>query len=246
MAGVAITRRVGAGPATRLAVAGATQSAAVVGVAGLAPATGRRPAIAASKRALDILVAGSLLVLSAPLFLLLALVVCCDGGPALFRQRRITTGGRVFEMTKFRSMAVDAEERLRADPELHAAYIANGFKLTADQDPRFARWGRFLRSSSLDELPQLFSVLRGDMSMVGPRPIVEPELVEYTRRGGHQVHLSTRPGLTGLWQVSGRSALSYDHRVSLDVDYMRRASLGMDLKILAKTVLVVVQRVGAH
>jgi lipopolysaccharide/colanic/teichoic acid biosynthesis glycosyltransferase len=202
--------------------------------------------ITTGKRAMDIVVATALLVLTAPLFLLIALIVRRDGGPILFSQRRVGTGGRIFEVQKFRSMAVDAEERLLADPDLHARYIANGFKLPADEDPRITRWGRFLRASSLDELPQLVSVLRGDMTMVGPRPIVEPELVEYRSRDAEDAYLSARPGLTGLWQVNGRSLVDYDQRVELDLRYLAERTVLCDLRILAKTVVVVLGRAGAY
>ncbi len=205
-----------------------------------------RPGIPAWKRGLDIVVSAGLIVAAFPLFLLVAAVVRIEGGPVLFTQRRLGQGGRIIHVRKFRSMAPDAEERLRSDPELFDRYVANGFKLPSDEDPRLSRWGRFLRSSSLDELPQLLSVLRGDMSMVGPRPIVEPELVEYSSRGAHDAFLAARPGLTGLWQVSGRSKLSYDQRVELDLRYLASQNLLMDLKIVAKTAVVVVRRVGAH
>jgi lipopolysaccharide/colanic/teichoic acid biosynthesis glycosyltransferase len=199
-----------------------------------------------SKRALDVVAAAGLLLLSLPLMAVVALAVRIDGSPVLFRQRRVGAGGRPIVIRKFRSMTADAEERLREDPDLHRRYIANGFKLPADEDPRLTRWGRFLRSSSLDEMPQILSVLRGDMSMVGPRPVVEPELEEYAVRGALDTYLGTRPGLTGLWQVSGRSALGYSERVALDVAYGAQRSLRLDVAILARTVLVVLRRHGAH
>lgn len=202
--------------------------------------------IPAWKRGLDVVVSLGLIVVAFPLFWLVALVVRIEGGPVFFTQRRLGQGGRIIHVRKFRSMAPDAEDRLRSDPELFDRYVANGFKLPSDEDPRLSRWGRFLRSSSLDELPQLVSVLKGDMSMVGPRPIIEPELIEYTSRGAHDAFLAARPGLTGLWQVSGRSSLSYDQRVELDLRYLARQNLLTDLKIVAKTALVVVRRVGAH
>lgn len=206
----------------------------------------RVAALPAWKRSLDIVVSAALIVLAFPLFCLVALIVRCEGGPVFFTQRRLGQGGRTIRVRKFRSMAPDAEDRLRSDPELFDRYVANGFKLPSDEDPRLSRWGRFLRSSSLDELPQLISVLRGDMSMVGPRPIIEPELVEYTTRGAGDAFLAARPGLTGLWQVSGRSSLSYDQRVELDLRYLERPSLLTDLGIVARTVVVVLRRSGAH
>ena len=198
------------------------------------------------KRTLDIVVSLGLIVVAFPLFCVVALIVRLEGHPVLFTQRRLGQGGRIIHVRKFRSMAPDAEDRLRSDPEMFDRYVANGFKLPSDEDPRLSRWGRFLRSSSLDELPQLVSVLRGDMSMVGPRPIVEPELIEYSSRGAHDAFLAARPGLTGLWQVSGRSSLSYDQRVELDLRYLAHPNLFTDLKIVAKTAVVVVGRVGAH
>jgi exopolysaccharide production protein ExoY len=205
-----------------------------------------RPAIPVWKRGLDIVVSAGLILVAFPLFCLVALIVRIEGGPVFFTQRRLGQGGRIIHVRKFRSMAPDAEDRLRSDPDLFDRYVANGFKLPSEDDPRLSRWGRFLRSSSLDELPQLVSVLRGEMSMVGPRPIVEPELIEYTSRGAHDEFLAARPGLTGLWQVSGRSSLSYDQRVDLDLRYLADQSLLTDLKIVARTARVVVGRVGAH
>jgi exopolysaccharide production protein ExoY len=215
-------------------------------VPGRARSTDVSSSIPVWKRTLDIVVSLGLIVVSFPFFWLVALIVRIEGGPVFFTQRRLGQGGRIIHVRKFRSMAPDAEERLRSDPELFDRYVANGFKLPSDEDPRLSRWGRFLRSSSLDELPQLLSVLRGDMSMVGPRPIVEPELIEYTSRGAHDAFLAARPGLTGLWQVSGRSSLSYDQRVELDLEYLAHPSLLADLKIVARTAGVVVRRVGAH
>jgi exopolysaccharide production protein ExoY len=210
----------------------------------------RHPVVVApfprSKRALDVVAATGLLVLALPLMVGVAVAVRVDGSPVLFRQRRVGAGGRPIVVRKFRSMTADAEARLEADPVLYGRYVANGFKLPAEEDPRLTRWGRFLRSSSLDEMPQILSVLRGDMSMVGPRPVVEPELEEYATRGALDTYLGTRPGLTGLWQVSGRSALGYDERVALDITYARERSIRLDLSILARTVLVVLRRHGAH
>ncbi|HYI61146.1 MAG TPA: sugar transferase [Acidimicrobiales bacterium] len=238
------TAEVISSPSTDPASARSEGDPARPGAGSLAPGSAR--AVTATKRALDVVVASVLLVATAPVVLVLFILVRLDGGPAFFKQRRVGQGGRVIEISKFRSMAVDAETRLHADPELYAKYLVNGFKLPADEDPRLSQWGRFLRSSSLDELPQLISVLKGDMSMVGPRPIVEAELVEYASRQAQEAYLSARPGLTGLWQVSGRSSLNYQQRVELDLAYLARPSVGADLWILVKTALVVLRRVGAH
>jgi lipopolysaccharide/colanic/teichoic acid biosynthesis glycosyltransferase len=198
------------------------------------------------KRSLDVVLATTLLLLALPVLAVLAVLVKLDGGPALFCQRRVGRRGGLFGMYKLRSMAPCAEERLRANPELYERYVSNGFKLPADEDPRITRLGRFLRASSLDELPQLINVVRGDMSLVGPRPIVAPELVEYQTRGAEAAYLSARPGLTGLWQVSGRSLVGYDERVQMDAQYLREANLRTDLSILVRTVGAVIRRHGAH
>lgn len=199
-----------------------------------------------AKRAFDVLTSALLLVCALPVALVIAIVVALQGGPVFFQQERIGTGGRSIWITKFRTMAVDAESLLRADHHLYARYVANGFKLPANDDPRITRFGRFLRASSLDELPQLWCVLRGQMAMVGPRPVVPPELSEYRSRGAEEAYLCARPGLTGLWQVSGRSNLGYDQRIALDLEYLKDPSVLSDLQILVRSVPAVVRRVGAH
>lgn len=201
---------------------------------------------AAAKRTLDIVGATAMLLLALPVLVVVAVLVRLDGGPVLFRQHRLGRGGFSFPILKFRSMAADAEARLRSDPALYERYVENGFKLPADEDPRITRLGRFLRASSLDELPQLINVLRGHMSLVGPRPIVSDELVEYTVRGAEEVYLANRPGLTGLWQASGRSLVGYDQRVQMDVSYARTVGIRTDLSIMVRTVGAVLRRHGAH
>ena len=197
------------------------------------------------KATFDQIAAIMLLVLLAPLLLVLATLIRADGGPAFYRHRRIGAGGRIFDCIKFRSMVVDAEGTLRrllaADPAA-AAEWAETQKLR--DDPRITRIGRFLRASSLDELPQLFNVLRGEMSLVGPRPIVRAEVARYGRDIEH--YYAAKPGLTGLWQVSGRSDMSYTRRVQLDVWYVRNWSLWHDIAILFKTVPAVFLQRGAH
>ncbi|RMD88924.1 MAG: sugar transferase [Alphaproteobacteria bacterium] len=195
------------------------------------------------KRRLDI--AGVLLMapLALPLIAVLWLLVRLDGGPGFFGHWRVGRDGRAFRCWKLRSMVPDAEARLEAllasDPLLRAEWRA-GFKLT--RDPRVTRLGRFLRKTSLDELPQLWNVLRGEMSLVGPRPVPRAELAAY---GGYAwAYLECRPGLTGLWQVSGRNDTSYEERIRLDVSYLARAGLGTDLAILARTPLAVIGCTG--
>src|SRR5690606_9616350 len=164
--------------------------------------------------------------------------------PAVFRQERIGLGGRTFAMYKFRTMRADAEEQLHADPELWARYVANDYKLPAEMDARITPVGRFLRRSSLDELPQLLNVLAGSMSLVGPRPVVPGEIAKYGDRA--EAYLSVRPGLTGAWQVNGRSTVDYPDRVALDVEYVRTWNLWRDVTILARTPRAVISARGAH
>ena len=199
-----------------------------------------------AKRTLDIIGAGLGLVLLAPFFLVVALLVRADGGPAFFAHQRVGRGGRLFGCLKFRSMVIDSQARLEAllasNPAARAEWEATR-KLK--NDPRITPIGRFLRSTSLDELPQLINVLRGDMSLVGPRPVQEAEIDRYY--GASAAHyMAVRPGITGLWQVSGRSETSYESRVALDVAYVSRPSLLADLSILLRTPVAVLSRRGAH
>lgn len=180
-----------------------------------------------------------------PLLVTIAVMVRLqDGGPALFRQARIGRNGVPFHCLKFRSMATDADVRLQAllaaDPAARLEW-ASQHKLK--DDPRITPLGGFLRKSSLDELPQLFNVLFGDMNLVGPRPVVQAEAVRYGRR--FQEYCAVRPGITGLWQVSGRSDTTYRRRVAMDVLYSRRKSPGLDARILIATVPAVLMRKGS-
>ncbi len=163
-----------------------------------------------------------------------------DGGPVFYRRRVVGPRGE-FDAFKLRTMRVDAEEMMERDPRLAAEFRKN-FKLK--NDPRVTRVGRYLRKWSLDELPQLFNVLSGQMSLVGPRMITEPELEKYGPK--QDIFLTIKPGLTGYWQVSGRQDVSYDERVNMDVFYLQNWSLGLDCKILAKTLWKVLKREGAY
>jgi lipopolysaccharide/colanic/teichoic acid biosynthesis glycosyltransferase len=209
--------------------------------AGLAEAL--RPA---AKRAMDIAGAATLLLLCLPVFLALAALVRMDGGGAFYAHPRVGRGGRLFGCVKFRSMVVDSDRRLaellERDPSARAEWEATR-KLR--QDPRVTWVGRFLRATSLDELPQLINVLKGEMSLVGPRPVIMAELTTYYgAAAGH--YLAVRPGLTGPWQVSGRSDTTYAQRVALDVGYVTQPSLWNDVKILLRTPLAVIARRGAY
>jgi lipopolysaccharide/colanic/teichoic acid biosynthesis glycosyltransferase len=198
------------------------------------------------KRGLDILGAGLALALLLPVFLVIAVAVRADGGPAFYAHQRIGRGGRVFGCLKFRSMVTDSAERLAEalarDPALRLEWEATR-KLR--HDPRVTWMGRILRATSLDELPQLINVLRGEMSLVGPRPVLASELAAYYGSATRH-YLAVRPGITGLWQVSGRSETSYAQRVALDVAYVTRPSLLADIRILLRTPAAVLLRRGAY
>ena len=177
-----------------------------------------------------------------PLFAVLAALVKLSGpGPVLHRRRVLGQGGREFDAFKFRTMVVDADAILAADATLQSAFAVN-HKL--HDDPRITTVGRFLRRYSLDELPQLFNVLVGDMWLIGPRMITAPELEKYGDRGPKL--LSMKPGLSGLWQVSGRQNTSYERRVELDMHYIDHWSPGVDLGILFRTIKTVVRAEGAY
>jgi len=198
------------------------------------------------KRGTDIFVSWPSLFLIAPLLLILIIVnaIITKGHP-IFGQTRVGRNGRAIRVYKLRSMAIDAEDRLHNDPDLYARYLANGHKLPEGEDPRITRFGRFLRKSSLDELPQLWCVATGSMSMVGPRPVL-PEELESLYRTRQDCYLRSKPGLTGLWQVSGRSTVTGDDRVDLDCDYVRNWSFFSDLSVLLRTVPAVVFGHGSH
>jgi len=217
----------------------ALQKSAVVSPG--AGAQTRRRWSQAAKRVLDLFGSLMLLVLFSPVLAIVALLVFfSDGLPIIFRRRCVGPRGE-FDAFKFRTMRRDADHILRRDAELREAFQKN-FKLKAD--PRVTRLGAVLRKISLDELPQLFNVLRGDMSLVGPRMITAPELAKY---GEHQeLLLTARPGITGYWQVHGRQEVSYDERVRMDVEYLRHWSLSMDLKLLYLTPARVIRGRGAY
>jgi exopolysaccharide production protein ExoY len=197
-------------------------------------------------RLLDVALALAVLIFTLPLTVTIAfLIKIADGGPAMFAQHRMGKNGATFRCWKFRSMVVDAEARLQ---DLLATDEAARREWEADQklrrDPRITRIGAFLRKSSLDELPQLLNVLLGDMSVVGPRPIVEAEIIRYGR--SFRSYCAVRPGITGLWQVSGRNDVSYDRRVALDRLYARSKTVGLDIAILFKTIPAVLMRSGSY
>lgn len=195
------------------------------------------------KRIFDISISLLILPVFLPVILILAVLVGLDGGNPIFSHQRVGRGGRRFSCLKIRTMATDADRRLAeilATDPLAAEEWAQSHKLL--NDPRITPIGRFLRKTSLDELPQLWNVIRGDMSLVGPRPVVPGELDRY---GVHvRSYLGTRPGVTGAWQASGRNNVSYDERVQLDVNYVRDIRLLLDVSIILRTVRAVLGSTG--
>ena len=203
------------------------------------------PALSRTKRGVDLAVVAVSSPLWLPLGAVIALVVLVTSrGSVLFGQERVGLGGTRFKMFKFRTMHREAEQLLQQDPELWDDYVTNGFKLPAALDRRVTKVGRFLRRSSLDELPQILNVLNGTMTLVGPRPVVPAEIENYADR--RAIYLSVRPGITGAWQVNGRSNIDYPERVDIDEEYVRTWSLGNDLRILARTPLAVLTARGAY
>jgi lipopolysaccharide/colanic/teichoic acid biosynthesis glycosyltransferase len=191
---------------------------------------------AAWKRSLDLVVGGAALIILSPVMAVLAILIRLDTpGPAIFKQQRVGLGGTMFSMWKFRSMFVDNDDETHRDAAaawFAAASVAPSYKV--ENDPRITRTGRFLRRFSLDELPQLFNVMRGDMSLVGPRPAIEYELILYER--WYFDRFRVPPGMTGLWQVSGRDRTSAPAMMKLDVEYANHSSLATDLGILLRTI----------
>jgi exopolysaccharide biosynthesis polyprenyl glycosylphosphotransferase len=200
----------------------------------------------ALKRIADVAIALIILVGLGPIMAFIALLIkITSPGPALFTQKRLGKAGKPFKIFKFRSMRTDAEDLLKHDGELRRKYLENNYKVPATEDVRVTRLGRLLRKTSIDELPQLFNVLRGEMSLVGPRPILPEELEKYGEYSS--LLLMVKPGMTGSWQVSGRSRIAeYSDRVKLDMEYVRDQSITADLGILIRTVGAVTRMDGAH
>jgi lipopolysaccharide/colanic/teichoic acid biosynthesis glycosyltransferase len=204
-----------------------------------------RSSFKAVSRAIDVVGAAFLLAVLSPLILLVhALVVLTSSGPVFFRQMRVGVGGKLFEVIKFRTMVDGTHLEVMANSQLRAAYEQNDFKLSPD-DPRITRVGGFLRRTSLDELPQLVNILRGEMSLVGVRSLLANELALRSRRD-QDLYALRRPGLTGLWQVEGRSAVGEVERLELDRGYLEDWSVLTDLRILSRTPRAVIGGSGAH
>lgn len=198
-----------------------------------------------AKRTLDICVSLVSMVLLSPIFAIIALIILKDKTTSkiIYSQERVGLHGRRFKIYKFQSMVDNADTILKKDNELYHKFVSNGYKLPTDEDPRITRIGAFLRKTSLDELPQFWNTLNGSMSIIGPRPVVEEELVEY----GNQVDkfLSAKPGIFGLWQASGRSNIEYPERAELELSYIDRANLRLDFYIMFRTIIAIFKRDGA-
>ncbi len=200
----------------------------------------------AAKRLFDLLISSATSVVVLPLMVIIALAIRLDSpGPVFFSHRRVGRAGKEFSCHKFRTMVANAqeslEEILRCNPEFREEWEQN-FKLK--EDPRITRVGRFLRKTSLDELPQLFNVLKGDMSLVGPRPIIQKEVAHFENSASY--YFMVRPGIAGLWQVSGRNDINYPERVRLESWYVRNWSLWLDITLLIRTVGAVLTKRGAY
>ena len=181
-----------------------------------------------------------------PIFVCISiLILFFDGFPIFFSQNRIGINGVEFKCLKFRSMKKNAEEILKNDKNLMKIYLDNGYKIPEEYETRYTKIGLFLRKTSLDELPQLFNVIIGQMNLVGPRPIVPKEL-EFYKEEKKDLFLSIKPGITGSWQVSGRSEIDYPERVDFELEYIRNRSFVLDVHIFLKTLIVVLKRNGAH
>jgi undecaprenyl-phosphate galactose phosphotransferase len=203
---------------------------------------GAGPGYELAKRVLDLVAASVLIAAALPVMAVLAVwIKRTSPGPVIFRHTRLGRHGRPFPCYKFRTMVADAEDQLRTRDDLRQRFEAN-FKLK--DDPRLTPIGGFLRRASLDELPQLFNVVRGELSLVGPRPIVANERTKYGASA--EALLSVKPGLGGMWQVYGRSDTTYEQRVAMDMAYVAGRSLGLDLKLLVLTAYVVVRGRGAY
>ncbi len=206
-----------------------------------------------SKRCIDVVGSLFLCILFLPVCIITAIAIVLDSPGPVFADtpQRVGKNGKLFKLYKFRSMVINAHEKLRNDPKLaklYSEYKRNSYKLL--DDPRVTRVGRFIRKHSLDEIPQLLNVIRGDMSLVGPRPYYPDELVEQQRKYPHtkdlvRIVLSAKPGITGHWQVSGRSEVNFDKRIKMDADYVKKRSLVMDIAILLRSPWAMISGKGA-
>ncbi len=196
------------------------------------------------KRALDLLVATTAVILTSPVMAAIAIAIRLESrGSVLFGHVRLGKSGKAFRCMKFRTMRAGAQEELLANPILKRRYVENDYKVPLEEDPRITRVGHFLRRSSLDELPQLFNVIAGSMSLVGPRPIVDEELHWYGDRA--DLFLSVRPGITGVWQVQGRSRIGYPNRTEVELEGIKERAFWRDLRVLITSIPAVITARGS-
>ncbi|OGY26343.1 MAG: hypothetical protein A2Z42_03385 [Candidatus Woykebacteria bacterium RBG_19FT_COMBO_43_10] len=207
-----------------------------------------------TKRAMDVVFATAGLILTAPIFLFISVLIKFDSSGPVFADtpERVGKNGEIFKMYKFRSMIKDAHTLLRTDQrfkEFYQRYKKNNFKIRTDEDPRITRVGRFIRKTSIDELPQLINIIKGDMSLVGPRAFHVDELREQQRvfpktKKNVQAARTVKPGLTGPWQISGRSSIDFPERIKLDAEYAKRRSISYDFKTMLQTIPAVFRGEG--
>jgi len=199
-----------------------------------------------TKRLIDVVFALLGLIVLSPIFLIVFVILKIDSpkSPAFFEQQRIGRNGVPFNIYKFRSMVPNAEEMLKSNTALYEKYVASGYKLPTQEDPRITKLGVFLRRSTIDELPQFWNMLIGDMSLVGPRPIVAEELKEYGDQ--KDIFLSVRPGALGLWQASGRSLIEYPERTQIELEYVANAGFFYDISIVFRNVIAIFKSKGAY
>ncbi len=194
------------------------------------------------KRALDIIISGVGLVILFPFLLVIALAIKIDSkGPVLFKHKRIGKGGKIIYIYKYRTMLPNAEEMIKEFNDDQLKEFKENYKLK--KDPRITRVGKFLRKTSLDELPQLINILKGELSIVGPRPVIQEELDRYGENADK--FLSVMPGLTGYWQANGRSLTTYEQRMKMELYYVENCTLLLDIKIFFKTIFIVFKKEGA-
>lgn len=204
------------------------------------------------KRVFDIVCSTLGMIVLSPLLLVVAIIIKLDSRGPVFADTpmRVGMNGHLFKMYKFRSMVVGAYEILKKNQNLYKKYKQNSYKLDIGEDPRITKFGRFIRKSSFDEMPQLFNILKGEMSLVGPRAYYPFELEEQQKKYPKskefvKIILSAKPGLTGIWQVSGRSNINFDKRVGMDAEYVQRRSILYDIYLILKTIPVVLFGIGA-
>ena len=198
------------------------------------------------KRLTDIILSVIALICFSPIFLFVFIASRFgeNKGPVFFKQVRIGKNGKPFKIYKFRSMVVGADEILHKNKKLYAKYVKNNYKLEPEEDPRITKIGAWLRRTSIDEIPQFINTLKGDMSIIGPRPIVKEELAEYGDRVDK--FLSVKPGAMGLWQASGRSNIGYPERCDMELRYVDHASYWFDCQIMFKNVISIFKHTGAY